>query len=425
VNAPIDISLSLAQWQFLGTLLPTPPTLASPWGKPAPGQGPLAAAARRDLVVKGLLTEAGAPTPQFMPLLTELAAARKQTYVAAGGDSLLFDVAVYHAANGPVALSLRDGHVRLVSPAPLERMVSLLGEQLGQTAFRFAPLDLHLTRAEALALAAMVDLRRRNLLGQMLDREARAVPLIPFTAVADWLAARQPAQWLVAQLRRFLRNDGELAAGILQTALTGLVAKGWLQEQAGAYRPTAPLDHLANRLLVLDGRISAHRLQLSRTGDPILARFEILRGGHSDLLLWELKGHEALHLLALSPKAAVELLAAFLLDPALDESLDRYALNTCPHCAASVPEKSKFCPACGTRLDALPTAAKGNPCPKCQVEVEPGARFCHVCGTAMSAPAPIAPRAPAATAPAPVFCSQCGARGAAGEKFCAACGAAL
>jgi len=53
---------------------------------------------------------------------------------------------------------------------------------------------------------------------------------------------------------------------------------------------------------------------------------------------------------------------------------------TCPHCQATIPAGSKFCPNCG---QALQTATAVT-CPKCGTENASGAKFCTNCGTALT-----------------------------------------
>ena len=79
---------------------------------------------------------------------------------------------------------------------------------------------------------------------------------------------------------------------------------------------------------------------------------------------------------------------------------------TCPHCQASVPAGSKFCPSCGKEMPA----AAGH-CSACGADNPPGARFCASCGQ------PLAREA--------AHCASCGAELAPGQRFCASCGTAV
>ncbi len=79
---------------------------------------------------------------------------------------------------------------------------------------------------------------------------------------------------------------------------------------------------------------------------------------------------------------------------------------TCPHCQASVPTGSKFCPSCGKEMPAAP-----GHCSACGADNPPGARFCASCGKLL--------------APETAHCASCGAELAPGQRFCASCGTAV
>lgn len=58
------------------------------------------------------------------------------------------------------------------------------------------------------------------------------------------------------------------------------------------------------------------------------------------------------------------------------------ATITCPHCQATIPAGSKFCPNCGQSL-----APATITCPKCGTENAATSKFCTNCGTALTPPA--------------------------------------
>ena len=64
----------------------------------------------------------------------------------------------------------------------------------------------------------------------------------------------------------------------------------------------------------------------------------------------------------------------------------------CPGCAAELAEGTKFCPECGTPVQAPR-------CPSCDTAHAPGQKFCSECGTALGTPTEAAPPVPAQPEP--------------------------
>ncbi len=62
--------------------------------------------------------------------------------------------------------------------------------------------------------------------------------------------------------------------------------------------------------------------------------------------------------------------------PASPAASSGTATMACPHCQATIPAGSKFCPNCGQQLQTVLVA-----CPKCGTENVAGAKFCTNCGT--------------------------------------------
>src|SRR5271165_4749173 len=64
----------------------------------------------------------------------------------------------------------------------------------------------------------------------------------------------------------------------------------------------------------------------------------------------------------------------------------------CPGCAAELAEGTKFCPECGTPVQAPR-------CPSCDTAYAPGQKFCSECGTALATATEAAPPVPAQPEP--------------------------
>jgi len=112
----------------------------------------------------------------------------------------------------------------------------------------------------------------------------------------------------------------------------------------------------------------------------------------------------------------------------------------CQNCSREISRNDKFCPFCGTRVNAPASVQKqqGVKCSACGAEMQGGEAFCMNCGTRMPAaqnaqqPAREAPPRPAQApklVPArPVQsakCPACGADAPLGQAFCMNCGARI
>ena len=85
-----------------------------------------------------------------------------------------------------------------------------------------------------------------------------------------------------------------------------------------------------------------------------------------------------------------------------NEQPKQVAKKVCPNCNSEVPENSKFCLECGTKIETL--AENEIICPACGKKTNKG-KFCMECGASLIAK-----------------CAKCGAELPSGAKFCLECG---
>jgi predicted amidophosphoribosyltransferase len=109
------------------------------------------------------------------------------------------------------------------------------------------------------------------------------------------------------------------------------------------------------------------------------------------------------------------------------------ATTTCPRCGGTVKANAAFCMHCGTSLGAQALAATVPPptavsppaihqCPACHAEVPATSAFCTNCGQPLQ---PGQAAAPATTAPSQAICASCGTQNSPGARFCNNCGQTL
>ncbi|MGC8832031.1 MAG: zinc-ribbon domain-containing protein, partial [Thermoproteota archaeon] len=121
--------------------------------------------------------------------------------------------------------------------------------------------------------------------------------------------------------------------------------------------------------------------------------------------------------LSKSPGAAAG--TGIVLIPQIMQQAAATPMVICPNCKAQVPSTSKFCPNCGSTIQAPPPPPQPSQpaptgtvaCPKCGTQNPSAARFCMNCG------APLQPQT--------VNCPKCGSSIPEGSRFCLNCGAKL
>jgi len=99
----------------------------------------------------------------------------------------------------------------------------------------------------------------------------------------------------------------------------------------------------------------------------------------------------------------------------------------CVACASPLGPNSKFCAACGTKVNSPAPAAQVNPtltCLSCGSHLNPIARFCPSCGNAVhNSTTTIAPSV--LNKPVNFSCPNCGHYSATSKRFCSKCGEPL
>ena len=92
----------------------------------------------------------------------------------------------------------------------------------------------------------------------------------------------------------------------------------------------------------------------------------------------------------------------------------------CEKCKTNIPDTAKFCPKCGTKIEAKAQVVQTKKCPFCGAENPISAKFCKVDGYNFQqteekpTEKPVVAKKPEDT----VFCPKCGTPNPLTAKFC-------
>ena len=300
----LSCTISTAELHLLAQHIEVTPTAISPLRSASAGSTDTT-----HLQSAGLLT-GGALAPAAREALEVLARASAYAGLVLVGDTT-WEQVTYLDGTRRVALSREGDALRLESPAP--PVDALLRGVFGDGDTNEAELDSVFTGAQAVVLAALIDLQRRHdLQGILDDREAGASP-IPVEDVHAWVGRDgDSSQWLAPMVRDTVGVTLDAAA--VDDALAALTAEDAVTREGDRIVPSPMIVGLAGRLLVL-GMLARVRAGRATGEDVTTVDVRIARGLGGQHFLWEADRRGQVHLLCLPATDLVALLTPLLEAP--------------------------------------------------------------------------------------------------------------
>lgn len=389
-NISSDFSLTAGELQFLADSVCSGKSPAASVFRIA-GQAAQPDDTCRRLQEKHYVGADGKPVQALLRLLDILVTSDACAWLGYEGSQLILGAAIYHSGDQRVLMHETPGGVRLVSPVPERIALELLGHHLGVSPLRTLSMDKVAGMTDALVLGAIIDLRRRELMGALLDRGPEAAGLVPLSRIVDWIDVREPgSQWLTSHLRAFLAIEEPPAAVEIRAALDRLGAEGYVTESnSGMFRSTDKIDEVARQLLLISNRVLLKATSLTPDKQSsVQTEIEVLQSGVNGLLLLDHTGPAHVRLVGMSSQWVLALVSHLFENP---RHLGGLAAKTyvvqpatgageaglsCPSCGGENPVGSKFCCHCGRALEKH--------CGRCGAGADADHRFCCECGYPLS-----------------------------------------
>jgi hypothetical protein len=347
MNEPIEFTLPPDVFKALGSLCSTPKNILSPFE----ANRTLDKTQMGALQKEALLDGGGQPKPAVSAVLEALAAP------SAYSELRLFATPAYreHAvfcnvdATRRVMLTTTGADVLVSDPAPLEELIASVQEYVGTSTLRAPTFAAELDYAQAIALAAMIDLHRRAGFRVLADQAEFTPPAFDARAVADTiLQTGEDVQWLVG-IMKMLGSHDQLPTIEFNTVLDRLVSAGHISQAGSQYQLGDAAALLAGRLLVIDLVMLLDAGQLTANDEVTATHLLCLQAGVHDLLTIETYD-STVRFECLSAAAVMECVKMLLTQ---SHKLAHTVKPTeCPRCHAATHRGSRFCAMCGLPLTA-------------------------------------------------------------------------
>ncbi len=339
----------------VGVLWAGNPSSISPfrYGKvQAPGT-----AEKQALAKAGICDASGQIAAAIRPALDVLGTANAFTRMYLSGGQPPAECIVYFAP-GKIPVSLRNigGEMQIGYPAASGAFMQMAAQAIGTSAYRSVPFDATLSHDEAVALAGMIDVQRKQALRSLADEQTPVVADIGLGALGKTTSQKgEKSQWLASVLLDIISQD-RVPEDRLLPALESLVGKGFAVRNASSYRLGDEALSLAHRMLVFDSALVLTAGHLGPGESFSVAGFTCLEAGIHDLLVID-AGVDSVHLQSVSSAGVLDSIQAYLTDVHMHEKLDAPAAENagqqtrkfCPQCGTAIQPGKKFCGSCGAK----------------------------------------------------------------------------
>ena len=229
--------------------------------------------------------------PNLRSALVAIASATGKTAVTVVVGGALVQTIVF-ASNGhrPVALSAAsmDNMLRLEDPARSDELVDYVTGVVGRSRLRGLDVSLDMSIQDAFVLAALIDLHRRHMLGELAKGGTPFIPSVSFQAITNVMA--QPPRggfWLLDAIARTCDTEPTRAASGLDDSIAQLARQNLITVEGAAAKPAGVSLSLAEHFLCINTLVELQNVSLDDRGGLQYLGFTCVQAGVSDLMTVE------------------------------------------------------------------------------------------------------------------------------------------
>jgi len=291
---PIQVLLSPAALAWIGGAFENK-TRVSPMSNLDPSG--FSIEARDDLVARGVLDPGGNLNPACYAALKELAAATSYCRIRYSGGPALIEKTVYFSPTVTVSIDNTPDGLLIECPARSEQALESLSQFVGTSRLVNSELSVELAYDEALLLATMIDMRRRD----VLRAYAEGAPgFVPQAHSLDQIAraiesASDDPRWLASIVKSMKPSTGTAAesgsdaAGLetgqrLKQILDNLVRAGLVVQGPGGFDLAGEPSVFASSFLIVEGILHVQTGAQGAGGEIQAAECVFVQAGMRDIV---------------------------------------------------------------------------------------------------------------------------------------------
>jgi hypothetical protein len=340
----------------VGTLWAGTPSSISPfrYGKvQSPGT-----VEKQVLAKAGICDASGQILPTIRPALDILGTASGFTRMYLSGGQPPSECIVYFApGKEPVSLLNNAGDMQIGFPAAAKEFVEMAAQAIGTSIYRSVPFNATMSHDEAIVLAGMIDLQRKQNLRSVADEHVSSAVSSDISVLGKIPSGKSDnPQWLCNVLMELLSENEAIPEDRLNSAVESLVGKGYAMKKDSSYQLSGTLLTLAGRMLIFDTALTLTSGYLGKSGSLDVAGFTCLQAGIHDILIID-AAKDSVTLQTSSAAGVLDNVHTYLTDAQKLESLGAPVTGSvppartfCPQCGEHVQPGKKFCPHCGANI---------------------------------------------------------------------------
>ena len=192
-----------------------------------------------------------------------------------------------------VSFTITPNDILIDDQSSPQDILTILENFVGKSDLRSINFSNQLNVAEALVIAAMLDMERKSSLKAFVDEVFFTNN--SYNSNMIWRIINSTSssiQWFVFIINEVIGEPVLLSQQQVQEAIDLLTQKGLVTKHGGQYQLSNELSLLSNRMLIIDNLLSVQTSKQDDTGEILSYGFTCIQSGVHDLLLLDYNGKE-------------------------------------------------------------------------------------------------------------------------------------